>query len=254
MGLFDVFTGAPAKRAAEENSARFGQLQTQGMGFLDTGLNNATGALDTAGQPLAALGSKYGAATTMGLNALGVNGVDAQNTARQAYAPSPGLEYAKNAAVDVNDRRMASRGLLGSGNNIDMSANIAGEMQYNDYNSWLSRLMGASGQETTAATGLAGLGTARAGLYQGDAGQRVGLASNVVNGQNSQTTQAANAEMAGSGNLWNFGLQLANLGAGAAGGGGMSGGTPSVGNTQGGYGAGGGSGYGMMGGVRYPAY
>ena len=40
----------------------------------------------------------------------------------------------------------------------------------------------------------------------------------MTNGINSQNTQAANAEMAGSGNLMNFGLNLAKLGTGFLGG------------------------------------
>lgn len=187
--------------------------------------------------PLRELGTKYGAATTMGLNALGVNGPQAQQGALAAYSPSPGLEYATNAAVDANDRRMASRGMLASGNNLNATGDIAGKLQYDDYNNWITRLLGQSGNELSAtsgaASGLAQLGRDRAGIYTNDAGQRVNLASNVTSGLNNQATQGANAQMQGSANLIGAGLSLANLAAGGLGGmGGLSGMQGALGMSQ----------------------
>lgn len=160
-------------------------------------------ALDAAGQPLQNLSNLYSGAAQNYLGQLG-----------DSYSPSPGLAYATDAAVDANDRRMASRGMLNSGNTINMTGDIAGKLAYQDYQGWMDRMAAASGGAMTAAQGLAGLGTAKAGLYGNDANARVGLATNVTGGINNQATQAANAQTQGSANIWGLGMNLAKLGAG----------------------------------------
>jgi hypothetical protein len=55
-----------------------------------------------------------------------------------------------------------------------------------------------------------------------------GLGTTTTNGITNQNTQAANAELAGSGNLWGLGLNLAKLGVSAATGG-LGGGTSLLG-------------------------
>lgn len=225
MGLFDVFTGASAKRAAAENTARLNDLQTSGMGYLDAGKTGALGALDTAQgfyQPLADLGTKYGAGTDLYLDALGVNGAEGNSRATGAFQSSPGYDFKLNAGLDALDRRAASRGMLASGNNTIDTLNTAHGIADQDYSAWLNNLGGLVSPELSAtggaASGRAGLEAGRAGVYSNDANSRVGLASGVATGVNNQNTQAANAEMAGSGNLWNLGLNLAKLGTGFAGG------------------------------------
>lgn len=223
MGLFDIFTGAPARRAAAENSARLGAAKTSGMGYLDSGLTNATGALDTAAQPLSALGTKYGAGTDLYLDSLGVNGADGTTRAQGAFTAGPGYEWQMGQGLDALNRRRASGGMLNSGNADIDAINYGQGLAKQEYGGWQTRLAGLMQPEMTSATGLAALGGQKAGLYANDANQRVGLESNIANGQNSQTTQAANAQMQGSGNLLNFGMNLASLAAGGMGGGGLFG-------------------------------
>jgi hypothetical protein len=188
------------------------------MGYLDQGMAGAQSSLDAAKAVYDPLAQKYGAGTDLYLDALGVNGAEGLARAQAAYTPSPGLEYATNAALNANDRLMASRGMLASGNNLNMTGNIAGKLAYDDYNNWRNSLAGLGNFELGVASGLAGIETGRAGLHQSDATNRVGLAGNVVTGMNNATTQAANAEMQGSANLWNLGLNLAKLGTGFLGG------------------------------------
>lgn len=101
---------------------------------------------------------------------------------------------------------------------------------------------------TNTANSITGLGTATAGgltnLGTNTANNIVNLGTNTATGVANQNTQAANAEMAGSGNLWGLGLNLAKLGVGAATGGtsllgGLGGGTAGVMN---------------VGGQQYPAF
>lgn len=223
MSIFDVFTGGSAKDAAAANSARLDQLKTEGMGYLNTGKKGALGAIDTAKgyfSPLTDLATKYGKGTDLYLNSLGVNGPQGNEAAVNAFQAGPGFNFALNTGLDALDRRAASRGMLASGNtNLD-TLGFANGLANQEYGNWQNRLAGLPTLQATgmASTGLAGLEAGKAPVYTNDAAQRVALASGVTGGLNSQATQAANAEMAGSGNLWNFGLNLAKLGTGFLGG------------------------------------
>jgi hypothetical protein len=218
MSIFDVFTGKPAKNAAAENAARLDALKREGMGYLDAGRTGALSSLDAARGAFDPLSAKYGAGTDLYLDALGVNGPEGNTRAVGAFQASPGYDFMVNQSLDALDRRAASRGMLASGNNTIDTLNTVTGLANQEYGNWQNRLAGLINPELAAASGVAGVETGRAGVFQNDAAQRVGLASNVATGQNSQTTQAANAEMQGSGNLWNLGLNLAKLGTGFLGG------------------------------------
>ena len=218
MGIFDIFTGDSAKEAAAANQARLGALKTEGLGYLDAGKTGALGALDTAGGKFGDLATKYGTGTNLYLDSLGVNGADGTARARDAYTATPGYDWRVSQALDQTKRAAAATGGLGGGNTLAALSDRAGNMAAADYSGWQDRLAGLISPEVAGTTGGAGIDTAKAGVYTNDANSRVNLASGVTNGINNQETQAANAEMAGSGNLWNFGLNLAKLGTGFLGG------------------------------------
>jgi hypothetical protein len=227
MGIFDIFTGDSAKKAAAENKARLDRLQVDGLSYLDAGKTGALGALDTAAgsfKPLADLGTKYGGGTDLYLDSLGVNGAGGNTRAVDAFRAGPGYDFKVNSALDSLDRRAASRGMLASGNtSLDTLTTVHG-LADQEYGGWQDRLAGLISPELAAtggaASGVAGATMAKAPVYTNDANSRVNLSSGVTTGLNSQTTQAANAEMQASGNLWNFGLNLASLGTSMLGGGG----------------------------------
>jgi hypothetical protein len=83
----------------------------------------------------------------------------------------------------------------------------------------LSNLQGYVSPELQATSGQAGAIANEAPIYTGTAGSIASLGTNTTNGVTNQNTQAANADMAGSGNIWNLGMGLAKLGVGAATGG-----------------------------------
>lgn len=227
MGIWDVFTGDSSKDAAQENQARLNALKTEGLGYLDAGKTGALGALDATKGIYQPLASKYGAGTDLYLNSLGVNGAAGNQAATQAFQAGPGYQFGVDQSLNALDRRAASRGMLASGNNtLDTLGTVTG-LANQEYGNWQNRLAGLISPELAATGGMANAEMAKAPVYTNDANSRVNLASGVTTGLNSQTTQAANAEMQGSGNLWNFGLNLAKLGVGAASG--MGGGTSMLG-------------------------
>lgn len=218
MGLFDALTGKSARDAANQNIAKLNQLKTEGLGYLDAGKTGSLASLDSARGAYDPLATKYGAGTNLYLDSLGVNGAEGNQRAVDAFQTAPGYDFAMNQGLDAIDRRAASRGMLASGNtNLD-TINYATGVANQEYGNWQNRLGDLVSPEMAAASGIAGVETGRAGVYQNDANSRVGLASNVAGGINSQNTQAANAEMQGSGNLWGLGLNLAKLGTGFLGG------------------------------------
>jgi hypothetical protein len=100
-------------------------------------------------------------------------------------------------------------------------------MANQEYGSWLDRLNGYVAPELQATSGMAGAEAAKAPVYQNTANSIAGLGTATTNGIAGQNTQSANAEMAGSGNLWGLGLNLAKLGTGA-----LSGGTSLLGGMK----------------------
>ena len=113
--------------------------------------------------------------------------------------------------------RNAMGGLQG-GNTLAALSDRAGNMANQEYGGWQNRLAGLVSPELTATGAGAGYEAGKAPVHQNDANARVGLATGVTSGLNSQATQAANAQMAGNANMWGLGMSLANLGTGLLGG------------------------------------
>jgi hypothetical protein len=231
-GFFDtLFGGGAEKEAAAKNAALLNQYQTTGSGYLQQGYDTGTGDINKAigaYQPLAALGAKYGGATDMYLNSLGLNGPAGNATATAAFQNNPGYTGTVNAGLDVLNRRRDIAGMGGSGN-ADIDALTFGQnLQNQQYGNWQSQL---SGLNTLGAnvTGNVATGTATgygnlANLAQQYAGSQVGLAGGVTSGLEAGNNAVAAGEASGAKNLLGAGLSLASLAAGplgAAAGGGL---------------------------------
>ena len=148
-----------------------------------------------------------------------MNGPEGNTRATSAFQAGPGYRYAVDQSLDGIARSAAARGADVGGNTLAALSDRAGNMANQEYGSWLDRLNSYVSPELAATSGVAGAEAGKAPVYINDANQRVGLENNITTGMNSQETQAANAEMAGSKNLWGLGLGLAQLGVGAATGG-----------------------------------
>lgn len=184
------------------------------------------------------MAAKYGGATSLGLDALGVNGAGGNARAVQAFQASPGYQYAVDQSLDGIARKANALGVSAGGNTLAALSDRAGNMANQEYGSWLDRLTGYVSPELAATGGMAGYEAAKAPVYTGSANSIANLGTATTTGVNDQNTQAANAEMAGSKNLWNFGLQAATALA--------SGGTSLLGGGLGGLGGGGGTGVGTF--------
>jgi hypothetical protein len=205
MGLFDIFTGDSAKKAAEQNTALLQANKTEGTNVLNTGQANSLAALDKVGGLYSPLSAKYGAGTNLYLDSLGINGPEGNTRATDAFKAGPGYDWRVQQALDQTNRAAAATGGLAGGNTLAALSDRAGNM---------------ASQE--------GAEAGKVPVYQGTANSIANLGTNTATGIANQNTQAANAVMQGSGNLWGLGLNLAKLGLGGGtgllgGGGGSSG-------------------------------
>jgi hypothetical protein len=159
MGLFDIFTGDPAKEAAAKNAALLQQNQTAGTNTLNQGQTGALGSLTTAGGYYQPLASKYGGATSLGLDALGVNGAAGNTRATDAFHAGPGYQYAVDQSLDAINRKGAVGGAGLGGNTLAALSDRAGNMANQEYGSWLDRLNGYVSPELQACAVLERNGT-----------------------------------------------------------------------------------------------
>jgi hypothetical protein len=232
MGIFDVFTGAPAKDAAKKNIALMGQsqgylsgvnqqnrddldwglgrsLEALGQGFnrgrdaLTTGYRDSTGAINTgfgdartaldagyggafsnlnagadaaragfdrargdlsgavgAFDDLAGLGRKYGAATSLYQDSLGVNGAEGIDRARGSFVPSLSYDFNLNQGLDAINRARNARGMANSGNTDRDAQEYGAGLASRELGGWQDRLAGFINPELAAVSGAA---TGRAG-------------------------------------------------------------------------------------------
>ena len=224
-----------------------GQGRTQGLNALGTGYDQARGDLgeqftgaigrldpwNTAGQ--GALAAYQGS--------LGLGGDGARDAAVASFREAPGYRYAVDQATDSIARKASALGALGSGNTMTAISDRAQNMADQGYKDWQGQLAGLSDRGQQAAGTQAGLqgqyGTALANLGQGQARDTASLwgdtaareAGTIGNfsgmgvgalGQFGDTligagTGAMLAGQQAAQNRMNFGMNLANLGAGLAG-------------------------------------
>lgn len=105
-------------------------------------------------------------------DATGVNGAQGLNRANALFTQTPGYQQGLNNSLDQLDRRMASRGMLASGNNIDATTRIATDYANQKYGDYVQRLNPYLQQQTAGALGLSGVNTGLAGgLNQSFMGQ-----------------------------------------------------------------------------------
>lgn len=149
MGILSDLTGKSQARdiTAAHNSS---------SATLATGLQNANAAY----APYQQSGQQ---GNTAYANALGLNGAKEAQDAFTAYQSNPGLVAAGKQGLDAIGRKYNSAGLANSGAGAAALA-YGGIQNYNDY---LSKLFGLSGQGFSAASGIAGnetgFATAKAG-------------------------------------------------------------------------------------------
>ena len=157
-----------------------------------------------------------GNALTMYQNALGLNGADGNQAAKNAFQTSPGYDFQMGQGLQALDRSASAKGFLNSGNAATSAMQYGQGLANQEYGNWLSRLGALQGQGLQAASGQTGRQGALAGIDMWLGNQVSGNAMNAAkNGadmmyKGAMADQQANAQ--GAANLFGGLLGGANLG------------------------------------------
>ena len=252
MGIFDLFSAAPAQNAAAAQTAGltagYGQLAGltgQAQGALSQNYGQAQGALaGNIGQGIGALNQNYAAALQpyqqnyaqaqqgMGAlgNALGLNGAAGNAAATQAFWNNPAIQSQLDIGSQNVMRNQAATGQLNSGaTNVDLQ-NYGQQVASQGWNNYINQLQPYMGYAQNSAQGIGGLSSALGNQLAGQYGQLGQGQAGLLSGQGQAAFGAnagignanANAAMApvnASANMWGVGLGLlgAATGSGAAG-------------------------------------
>ena len=220
--FFDTLFGGGAEReAADRNRQALATYQTQGLGALDKAYGASSGYLTDAGNLYSGLSDKYGKATSLGLDALGVNGADGNARATAAFQAGPGYQFTLDSGLDALNRRRAGAGMADSGNADVDAIKFGTGLADQTYGSWLDRLGGYISPELQATQGKASSLGALSDLSQNDATNRIGLFGNVASGNIGANNLEAQGASQGARNALGGALSLATLGTSLAGGGGL---------------------------------
>ena len=206
--LGGIMGGSAVKGAAKANDRLLKRLQTEGMGYIDNAYNESKGYLGDAQNIWKGLSDASGGLSGLDMyaNALGLNGASGNAAATSAFQTGPGYQFQLDSGLDALERRAASQGRLSSGQTGLDTINYASGLANQEYQNWLSNLMGYGTQQanlyTTGLTGQAGSLSDLANLATGTGDRKTNLLSEVTNGRMGVNNQIA----AGTQQQWGGGL------------------------------------------------
>lgn len=217
--MLGLDAGKATQNAAKQNKGVLGDLRFAGNNIINTGEQKSEGAINSAisgYQPWVDSGKS---ANSMYSNAIGLNGAEGNAAATGAFQAGPGYQFQLDQGTQAALRGASAAGMLNSGNTLTALSQYGQGLANQEYGSWLDRLSGASSQGLQAAGGQATGYGGLANLYQGTAGDRLGLESAIsqglmgVNNQVAQGREAnAGAKSSLFGNLLGGGIKLATGG------------------------------------------
>jgi len=210
-GLFGLDAGKATQKAAKKNSALYDQMGQQGTGFINTGEQKSSDALNQAIGQFSPYQQTGAAANSMVANALGLNGAAGNAAAQGAYQASPGYDWAVNQAMQGVNRAAAAGGMSASGNAMIAAQDRAKQLANQDYTGWLDRIIGQSAQGLSAAGGAAQGWGNLANLFQNTTGQRLDLANAVTGGKTGANNMYAQGGEMNAAGLANIGSSLGGL-------------------------------------------
>lgn len=198
----DLFSTDAADQAAKDKIAGLNTGITQANSALDTGLATANPLYGQAYGDFSTLAGKFGKGQDAYNDATGVNGADGLARAKTTFTSLPGYQEGINMALDQNDRRAASRGILASGNTIADTTKLAGDYASQHYNDYLSSLAPNLSGTTSATAGGAGVLNNQAGANLGVAGTKANIAYGGNKAIGEAQGQADLAPYSASQNFW----------------------------------------------------
>lgn len=225
MGLFDIFNSGNADEAKDKQIAGLQKGYDQASGFLGQGRDALTTNYAAGLEPYQQNYDLYSNQSQQGVtalgNLLGLNGQSGYDQAVSQFQTSPGYEAAVSEGTENVLRNQARTGDLRSGKtNVDLQ-NVAQNLQNKEWNNYTTNLQSYANSGQQGAQGAAsGIGSLYSGLgnqLNSSYGNQANLAYSTQTGMGNAEANAALASNAASGNFVNALMNIAGLGANAAG-------------------------------------
>ncbi len=219
MGLFDIFSGDAARKAAEVKAAGQRQGYADLSSLYGQGREALGSAYDQAQQPLQTVFGESAGGSQAYADASGANGPEGLARARDAYMSGQLGTNAKSQVgfgIDALTRAGAAKGIA-TGNTLRDAEDYGQKVYGQGYGQYTAGLSPYLGMRSGAAGGLASLGARRGDALAGSfEGQGVG-AYKAATGEADARAAGEMADYNASGNLWGALLQGGKLGLGAYG-------------------------------------
>lgn len=203
MGLFDIFSSKAADKAAAAKEAGYRAGLQRVDDSVNAGKREARVEYDKAAQPFETLfegGLKgYDAYS----DATGVNGAEGIARAKSNFTSLPGYTEGIDMALDQNDRRAAARGMLGSGNTIADTTQLATNYANQKYGDYVTRLAPHLSVASGGASGIGQVYTGLGSLVNQDELARAGYGYAGEVGIGNAKADAEMDRLRASGQMWN---------------------------------------------------
>lgn len=225
MGIFDVFTGDAGKKAANQGYRSQTQGLTKGYDLANQTLTdtNVTGQgyLDQGITPWQTQLNQGNAGVDFYGQLTGLPGAENAPGIQQTLEKIPGYQFSRDQGIEALNRSANSRGMLASGNNTQDILKFSQGLADQNYFDYLKSFAPYFNQQAGAASGIQGGYTNKADLAAGIGGKQADYGWQKYTGIGQagadRANQVANAETAGSANLWSAILGLGSGLTGAAG-------------------------------------
>lgn len=210
-GLLGLDAGKATQAASKKNQNLLTGLNDRGTGYINTGEQQSAGYLNQALGQYSPYNQTGLAANSMVGNALGLNGTAGNAAATSAFQAAPGYQFNLDQQLQATQRGAAAGGMLASGNLLTALQDRASGTANQAYGTWLSNLIGQSGQGLSAASQTANAYNNLANLYQQTAGQRLDFDNSITHGRMGANNQYAQGREANAAGLASLGQTLGSI-------------------------------------------
>lgn len=154
MGIFDIFSTKDQEQAAQDTINSLHDANREGQGFLNQGLDLATGSYTAGVKPfLQNLQVAQGGQNAYA-DATGANGSDGNARAIANFQSNPGYQYALDQATQNVMRNRAASGQLGAGGTDVDLAKVTTGLANQNWNQYVQNLLPFLNQSTANAGGV----------------------------------------------------------------------------------------------------
>ncbi|HEV8492027.1 MAG TPA: hypothetical protein VGR76_07140 [Candidatus Angelobacter sp.] len=202
MGLFDIFSGDDAKKAAADKVAGLNAGYSQASDLLGAGRDALTSNFGAAGDLYKNLLTSYAPGASAYGDATGANGAAGYARARSNFQTNPGYQFQMDQGLQALNRTHAAAGNLSSGNADTDALKYATGLADQSYGQYIAGLSPYLGGQQTATAGAAGVDTGLGTNLNASYGNQAGLGYQTQVGIGNANAAGDMADYNASANLW----------------------------------------------------